>query len=163
MLLKHLIFFSVLTLSSLSLSTTNSFANETDNTDPETHFTQGQIFYENDEFDKAVSEFTVAIRKSPNNSSYHHWLAKSYGELAESSGWFKAMRLAENSRDSLRRAVELDPENINALKDLMRYYQQAPAFLGGNEEKANKISIQLESFKEKQSTTYDRRQIKSDP
>ena len=119
---------------------------------------RGQIYYENNEFDKAISEFSAAISKSPKNSNYHHWLAKTYGELAESSGWLKAMRLAEKSRDSLKRAVELDPENIGALTDLMKYYQQAPVFLGGSEEKANEINIQLEALKEKQSNSHENRQ-----
>lgn len=139
MQLKNLILFSI-----LSLSTFSGYANEIDNSDAEKNFTQGQVFYENDEFDKAINEFTLAINKSPKKSRYHHWLAKSYGELAENSGWIKAMRLATNSKKSLKRAVELDPENIRALTDLKKYYQQAPAFLGGSNDKAKEIGIRLE-------------------
>jgi tetratricopeptide (TPR) repeat protein len=144
MQLKNLILFSILTLSNFS-----GFANEIDDSDAEKNFTQGQIFYENDEYDEAMNEFTLAISKSPNNSMYHHWLAKSYGELAETSGWFKAMRLAKNSKESLLRAVELDPENISALTDLMKYYQEAPRFLGGSNKKAKEIKVRLENLEGK--------------
>ncbi len=135
---------NLILLSILAFSTLNSFANEMENTEAETNFTQGQIFYENDEIDNAINEFTLAVNKSPKVSKYHHWLAKAYGELAENSGWFKAMQLAENSRDSLKRAIELDPDNIAALMDLMRFYQQAPIFLGGSDEKAKEIGIRLD-------------------
>jgi len=147
----NLILFSVLTLSTFSGS-----ANEADNPDAEKNFAQGQIFYESDEIDEAIIEFTLAISKSPNNSSYHHWLAKSYGELAETSGWLKAMRLAEDSKESLERAVKLDPENVGALIDLKKYYQEAPRFLGGSDKKAKEIEIRLkilEGVKQKPTDT----------
>jgi len=153
MQLKNLILFSILTLSNF-----NGFANETDNSDAEKNFTQGQIFYESDEYDDAINEFTLAISKSPNNSKYHHWLAKSYGEMAESSGWLKAMRLAENSKESLLRAVELDPENISILTDLMKYYQEAPRFLGGSNKKAKEIEIRLEYLEGKKSNSTSTQQ-----
>lgn len=131
----------------LTLFTFNCFANETKLLDAEDNFNHGQKFYKNGMFNEALNEFKQAINKSSNNSSYHHWLAKTYGELAESSGWLKAIRLAGNSRDSLQRAVELEPKNINALKDLMKYYQQAPTFLGGSDKKAKKIGLQLKVLK----------------
>ena len=133
----------------------NGFASAGDSTEAEDNFKQGQVLYENDEIDSAIKEFTSAISKSPNTSRYHHWLAKSYGELAEKSVWFKAMRLAEDSRESLKLAVELDPKNIAALTDLMKYYQQAPRFLGGNDEKAKEISLQLEVLKNKDSNSLE--------
>ena len=130
----------------ISLIAFNGFANEGDLTEAENNFNQGQIFYEAGEIDAAINEFTSAIGKSPNISRYHHWLAKSYGELAEISGWLKAMRLAKASKKSLKRAVQLDPENIDALTDLMKYYQEAPRFLGGSNKKAKEIRIRLENL-----------------
>ena len=144
------------------LAALNSFANEGDMTEAENNFNQGQIFYEDGNIDAAINEFTTAISKSPNNSRYHHWLAKSYGELAEKSGWLKAMRLAEDSRESLKRAVELDPENISALTDLMKYYQEAPRFLGGSNEKATEISIQLETLRDKDSSSLEKPEVNSE-
>jgi len=128
------------------LASFNGFAADENRSDAEKNFSQGQIYYENDEIDEAIIEFTLAISKSPNTSSYHHWLAKSYGELAETSGWLKAMRLAEDSKESLERAVELDPENVRALTDLMKYYQEAPRFLGGSNKKGKEIGIRLENL-----------------
>ncbi len=133
----------------ISLAMFNGFTNAEDSTQAEDNFRQGQIFHENDEINAAIEEFTKAISKSPNTSRYHHWLAKSYGELAEKSSWFEAMRLAEDSMEYLELAVELDPENIKALEDLMKYYKEAPGFLGGGDEKAEEISLRLKDLTDK--------------
>ena len=146
----------------ISLAAFNGFANEGDMTEAENNFNQGQIFYEAGQIDVAINEFSSAIAKSPNTSRYHHWLAKSYGELAEISGWLKAMRLAKDSMKSLKRAVELDPENIAALTDLMKYYQEAPRFLGGSNKKAKEISIQLEVLEHKNTHSLEKPDINSD-
>ncbi len=138
----------------VTFATFNGFANEASLSDAEDNFNQGQFFYEKGEFEAAVREFSEAIKKSPGNSRYHHWLAKTYGELAETSGWLKAMRLAGKSKNSLKRAVELDPENIRALTDLMRYYQEAPMFLGGSNKKAKEISIRLEELEKKNAHSF---------
>lgn len=143
----------------MSMATFDSFATEASHSDAEDNFNQGQIFYEDGKFDAAVEKFSKAITQSPNDSRYHHWLAKTYGELAETSGWLKAMRLAGKSRDSLKRAVKLDPENIRALTDLMKYYQEAPRFLGGSNEKAKEISIQLEELKGKNTHSFDNHHV----
>jgi len=143
----------------MSMATFDSFATEANHSGAEDNFNQGQIFYEDGKFDAAVEKFSKAITQSPNDSRYHHWLAKTYGELAETSGWLKAMRLAGKSRDSLKRAVELDPENIRALTDLMKYYQEAPRFLGGSNEKAKEISIQLEELKGKNTHSFDNHHV----
>jgi len=136
------------------LATFSSFANEEIHSDSEDNFNQGQILYEDDKFEAAKDKFSKAIKQSPDDSRYHHWLAKTYGELAETSGWLKAMRFAENAKKSLERAVELDPKNIAALTDLMKYYRDAPRFLGGSDKKAEEISIRLEKLKEKNAHSF---------
>lgn len=145
----------------ISLTAFNVIANEGALTEAENNFNQGQIFYEAGKIDVAINEFTSAIDKSPNISRYHHWLAKSYGELAEKSGWLKAMRLAKDSKKSLLRAVELDPENIAALTDLMRYYQEAPRLVGGSKKKANEIRLHLEVLKNKNTHSLEKPEINS--
>lgn len=139
----------------VTFATFTGFANEENLADAEDNFNQGQIFYKNGEFEAAVEEFSKAISQSPKDSRYHHWLAKTYGEMAETSGWLKAIRLAGKSKNSLKRAIELDPENIRALTDLMRYYQEAPMFLGGSNKKAKEISIQLEELENKSTHSFD--------
>ncbi len=138
----------------ITLVTFSSFANEEPVSDAEDNFHQGQNFYQDDKFEAAADSFSKAIRQSPDDSRYHHWLAKTYGELAETSGWLKAMRFAGNAKKSLERAVELDPENIAALTDLMKYYEQAPRFLGGSNKKAEEISNRLEKLRQQDTHSF---------
>ena len=65
------------------------------------------------------------------------------------------MRFAENAKKSLERAVELDPKNIAALTELMKYYRDAPRFLGGSDKKAEEISIRLKILKEKNTISFN--------
>ena len=136
------------------LATFSSYANEETGSDAEDNFQQGQTFYEDDNFEAAENSFSKAISQSPDDSRYHHWLARTYGELAEMSGWLKAMKLAKKSKASLERAVELEPDNVAALTDLKRYYEEAPGFLGGSKKKAKAISIHLEKLKGKSAHSF---------
>ncbi len=149
MYLRHLIF-----ILSIMLATFSSFADEKTVSDAEDNFHQGQIFYENDNFTAAEDSFSKAISQSPDDSRYHHWLAKTYGELAETSGWLKAMGFAKNAKKSLERAVELDPKNVAALTDLMKYYKEAPGFLGGSARKAEEISNRLQKLNGKNAHSF---------
>lgn len=143
----------------VTFATFTGFANEENLSDAENNYDQGQVFYEDGKFNAAAEKFSKAITQSPDDSRYHHWLAKTYGELAETSGWLKAIRLAGKSKDSLKRAVELDPENIRALTDLMKYYQEAPMFLGGSNKKAKEISIRLEELEKKNTHSFDNHHV----
>ncbi len=143
----------------VTFATFTGFANEENLSDAEHNYDQGQVFYEDGKFNAAAEKFSKAITQSPDDSRYHHWLAKTYGEIAETSGWLKAIRLAGKSKDSLKRAVELDPENIRALTDLMKYYQEAPMFLGGSNKKAKEISIRLEELEKKNTHSFDNHQV----
>lgn len=75
-----------------------------------------------------------------------HLLGKTYGRMAEQAGWTKAMRLAQKTRNALEQAVELAPDDIDAISDLIRYYRAAPGFLGGSSEKAERLELRLEEL-----------------
>ena len=107
-------------------------------------FQEGRDYYVIEAFDEAAAAFEKAVRMAPRNSSYHHWLGKAYGRLAERANWLSAIDLAAKTRDSFERAVELNGNNIDALADLREYYLSAPAFLGGSRESAEQIREQLE-------------------
>ena len=114
-------------------------------TDPDSLFQQAQASYDAAQYQAALAKIEQAVALAPDNSSYHHLLGKCYGRLAEQSNPLTAFSLAKKTRKSLERAVELDRNNINALKDLMQYYRQAPGFLGGSQKKADKIQEILDA------------------
>ena len=106
-------------------------------------FELGQEYYQSGNYEDAVTVFEEAVEISPENSTYHHWLGKSYGQLAVKAGIMKAYNLSLKTRDQLEQAVELDNNNIDALADLLKYYEQAPSFLGGTPEKTEEIRARL--------------------
>jgi len=112
----------------------------------ETSFQLGRQNYENGAYEAAIEAFSTAVRLAPDTSTYHHWLGKSYGRLAQNSNLFKAYRLAARTREELEQAVTLDDKNIEAIEDLIEFYRQAPVFLGGGQDKTDKLRRRLEEL-----------------
>lgn len=84
-------------------------------------------------YDQAVTYAEQAVHLSSDCSEAHFWLARAYGLKAdrERSFW-----LARKSRNEYQTAVQLDPDNLAARRDLMEFYLQAPWILGGSKDKA---------------------------
>jgi tetratricopeptide (TPR) repeat protein len=72
-----------------------------------------------------------------------HLLGRAYGHMAEQATWSRAIGLAKKTRVALENAVNIDPSNAPAIEDLIRYYRQAPGFLGGNNAKATELEQRL--------------------
>lgn len=107
-------------------------------------FVAGLRAFEAGEFDHAARLFERVLEIEPGCGRCAHELGRSYGRLAERASWFSAMSLAEKTRDALEQAVRLDPTNVPAIEDLIRYYRAAPGFLGGSDEKARELERRLD-------------------
>ena len=103
----------------------------------------GQAAYEREDYEAAARHFEEAVQARPRDSSLHHWLGKSYGRIADDSGWLKAMSYAKKTVAAFRKAVELDAANPAALRDLISYLEQAPGFLGGDKQEAKALKARL--------------------
>lgn len=99
-------------------------------------------FYESGNYSRAADILEQTLSANPSSRAYH-WLAKSYGHLAEQARPFRAMALARKTRQALERAVELDSHNRAALEDLIEFYRQAPALVGGNPQRAAELRRKL--------------------
>jgi tetratricopeptide (TPR) repeat protein len=89
-----------------------------------------------EEWDRGIPECERAVFLAPDNSSYHLWLGRAYGEKAERSGFLSAAGMAKRVRSEFERAVELGPRNWEARADLAEFYLEAPAIVGGGKDKA---------------------------
>ena len=116
----------------------------------ESLFQSGLQLFDNAKFEKSIEILEDAVELKPDVAKYHHILAKSYGRLAEESSWFKAIKLAKKTMKHLELAAELDDKNTEILSDLMKYYQEAPMFLGGSTKKANKINNKIKEIHSKE-------------
>ena len=112
--------------------------------DSQNLFAQGQRYFTLGDYHKAVHSLKAALKLAPANADYHHWLGMSYGRLAEKANWFEALSLSRKTLHELQAAVALDNKDVGAVRDLMHFYQQAPAFLGGNHRKAADLSRRLQ-------------------
>jgi tetratricopeptide (TPR) repeat protein len=87
-------------------------------------------------WDQAQPFCEKAASLDPNNSRFHLWLGRVYGEKADRSNFLTAAGLAPKVREEFERAVNLDPTDVDARLDLAEFYLSAPAIVGGGEQKA---------------------------
>src|SRR5581483_398966 len=95
-----------------------------------------RAYYSLQNWDAAISACQKAVDLQPNNSNYHLWLGRAYGEKAEVSNFITAASLARKLRVEFERAVQLSPDNVDARTDLAEFYLEAPGIMGGGKDKA---------------------------
>ncbi|MDQ6666231.1 MAG: hypothetical protein M3Z23_17775 [Acidobacteriota bacterium] len=81
-----------------------------------------------------------ALLADSSNSEYHVQLAAVEGRMAEKASLFKQLGFARRAKKELDIALALDPRNLDALYGLMLYYYAAPAFIGGDKNKAREMA-----------------------
>lgn len=95
------------------------------------------------QLDKAVELFEKAIAANPKDSDYHFWLGNAYASATMKAGLTQQAGLAKKTLASFEKAVQLDPNNIEARFGLIDYYLRAPGFLGGSEPKAMQQAAEI--------------------
>lgn len=93
-------------------------------------------YLELQQHDPAIKSAEKAVAIDPQNSVYHEWLGRAYGEKADHAGWFSAISLAKKTRKEFETAVQLDAKNYSARQVLIEFDCSAPGLVGGGEEKA---------------------------
>jgi tetratricopeptide (TPR) repeat protein len=101
--------------------------------DPAINYWLARSYYEEKNYDLAVSYGEQAVKTASENAEYHRWLGRAYGAKAEQSHSFS---LARKVKKAFETAVSLAPLNIAARRDLMQYLVEAPWLAGGDKEKA---------------------------
>src|SRR6185369_4259626 len=71
---------------------------------------------------------------------------RAYGRRAETSSPFTAPGQASKARQYFEKATQLNPRNLEALTDLFEYYLEAPGFLGGGMDKAERTAEQISAI-----------------
>src|SRR5262249_21196180 len=97
---------------------------------------QGRAAMQRGDYETAVNLFEKAVAQNPNSSDAHEHLAQAFGSLAQKANIFKQASLASKTHHEFGRAVELDPNNLDARMGLIEFYMLAPGFMGGDEKKA---------------------------
>lgn len=100
----------------------------------------GQNYFMMGDPKRASEFFEQAVALEPANSVYHHWLGRAYGRRAEMGSMFTALGNAAKARQNFEKAIQLDPHNAEAVNDLFEFYVEAPGFMGGGLDKAERLA-----------------------
>jgi tetratricopeptide (TPR) repeat protein len=105
-----------------------------------------RAYYAIEQWDSAVKNGERAVGLSPDNSLYHLWLGREYGEKASAANPLSAASLARKTKSEFELAVRLDPANVQAHADLAEYYTDAPSIMGGGTDKARDQATQVAKY-----------------
>ena len=93
-------------------------------------------------FEEAAKLGERCVSAHPQVAVCHLTLGNALGAKAVANGVMSALGYAGTIRDAFKKAVELDPQDIDARMALMSYYLQAPSIVGGGTGKARTLATQ---------------------
>jgi tetratricopeptide (TPR) repeat protein len=76
-------------------------------------------------------------------AKYHRQVAEATGLEAQHANAFRLIVLARQFRNEIDTAISLDPNDIQAHRDLLEYYLVAPGIAGGDVQKASAMAKQI--------------------
>jgi tetratricopeptide (TPR) repeat protein len=97
----------------------------------EAYYWLGRCYYELHDYDNAITAGEKSVALDPKNSTFHEWLGRIYGGKADRDRSFSYARKVKKEFET---AVQLNPSNIAARRDLEDYDIQAPWVVGGSKD-----------------------------
>ncbi len=79
-------------------------------------------------------------------AKYHRQVAEAVGVAAQHANPVQQLFLARRFRKEIDRALALDPEDVQAWRDLMEYYRLAPGIAGGDRARAAAVARHIGSI-----------------
>ena len=100
--------------------------------DAEIAFYLGRVHLARGQAQVAVAALERATRFDPASSIYQFWLAEALVIRVDEMAFVFKLGIANRIRAAYEKAVELDPDNIEARVAVARYHSEAPVIAGGN-------------------------------
>jgi Tfp pilus assembly protein PilF len=97
---------------------------------------QGRAAMARNDAAAAATLFEKAVAQNPKSAEAHYLLGTAYGSQAQKASIFGQASLAGKTKYEFEKAVELDPNLVEARYGLVEYYTMAPGFIGGSFDKA---------------------------
>lgn len=111
--------------------------------DPEANFLLSQIRNAFGDHSSPPGLAEKAVRLNGRVARYHRQLAEVQGVMAQHAGVFQQVGLARRFRKEIDVALELDPRDAQAMRDLLEFYLLAPGLIGGDSKKAEAMARQI--------------------
>jgi tetratricopeptide (TPR) repeat protein len=89
---------------------------------------------------EAVASGKQCVAANPALAGCHLALGQALGWKAMTGGVMSSLGFAGELRDSLKKAVELEPRNMDARFTLLQFYMMAPGIMGGGTGKAEALA-----------------------
>jgi tetratricopeptide (TPR) repeat protein len=114
-----------------------------DNTNAVAAYYLGRIARIDNDGDEALHQFERAVQGDDRNALYHFWLGTAVSDAGQRSGTLRMAFMARRVRKEWERAVELDPNRVDARGGLAPFYAMAPGFWGGSMDKARAQAAEI--------------------
>lgn len=102
-------------------------------------------FYAEEHEEEAVTACENALQTLSNNSEAQDWMGRAYGMEADHAGPISGIALARKVKAAFESAAQLDPRNGPAVNDLSEFYIDAPAIIGGGQDKAAALADRVQA------------------
>lgn len=103
----------------------------------------GDIFGQYKSWDKAIFYYKKIKKLKPTEADYFYKYGGALGMKAKETNKFKALGMIDEVEASFEKAIQLNPNHIEARKALVEFYLQLPVIVGGSERKATKYANEI--------------------
>ena len=111
--------------------------------DPLAIFLTSQLNFAFGHKDAPLDLAEKAVALAPQVAKYHRQLAEAVGVKAQHSNLLQQAFLARRFSKEIDAALALDPNDIQALRDLLEYYLLAPGLVGGGRKQAENVAERI--------------------
>lgn len=94
--------------------------------------------------ESALALIDRAVEQAPDMADLYVDRAAIRSVTLDEGGAMSRMRIARDVRRDLERAVESEPENVDALVGLIAFHRQAPGIVGGRDRRADELMERLQ-------------------
>ncbi len=109
----------------------------------EVRILQARLLLQQGNSKAAIDAASEAVELAPTLAQAHYWLGNAYGSRIGQVGSMSQAFMAPKMRDAFERAIALDPDLHDARTNVIEYYLQAPAIVGGSVDKARVQAAEL--------------------
>ncbi len=113
------------------------------NGEPVVAFYLGKIYLREGDYEKAIHWLENATESDTSNSDYCYWLGRAYAFKLQRVGLLKKAAAARQIKTAFERAVQLNPNNLDARMALLQFLAVAPGIIGGSKDGARDQAEQI--------------------